>query len=259
MSLATVLALAATLHLYIGVRLVPALPATAGLLLAGLLVASALLAPAGFLTRRLWRPPAADRLTWVGMLFLGLFSSLLVLTLLRDLALVAAGIAGAGGPALRGASAAAVPLLAGGLTAVGFFNARRTAAVRRVRIPLRDLDPALDGLRIVQITDIHVGPTIKAAYLQAIVERVNALDPDVVARMLGRHRLEDPLERLTPREREVLALIVEGLSNHGIAERLHVGLHAVEKHVTNIFEKLELGKDRADHRRVLAVLAVLRA
>ncbi|MGV3493248.1 MAG: metallophosphoesterase [Ramlibacter sp.] len=181
MSLATVLALAATLHLYIGVRLVPALPATAGLLLAGLLVASALLAPAGFLARRLWRPPAADRLTWVGMLFLGLFSSLLVLTLLRDLALVAAGIAGAGGPALRGASAAAVPLLAGGLTAVGFFNARRTAAVRRVRIPLRDLDPALDGLRIVQITDIHVGPTIKAAYLQAIVERVNALDPDVVA------------------------------------------------------------------------------
>jgi DNA-binding NarL/FixJ family response regulator len=86
-----------------------------------------------------------------------------------------------------------------------------------------------------------------------------ALDPEVVARMLGRQRVSDPLANLTPRERDVLALIVEGLSNHGIAERLHVGQHAVEKHVTNIFEKLDLGRDRADHRRVLAVLAVLRA
>jgi len=86
-----------------------------------------------------------------------------------------------------------------------------------------------------------------------------ALDPEVVARMMGRRRRENPLEHLTPRERDVLALIVEGLSNHGIAERLHVGPHAVEKHVTSIFEKLELGHDRADHRRVLAVLKVLRA
>jgi len=86
-----------------------------------------------------------------------------------------------------------------------------------------------------------------------------ALDPEVVARMLGRRRPESPLERLTPRERDVLALMVEGLSNHGIAERLHVGAPAVEKHVTSIFEKLELGHDRADHRRVLAVLKVLRA
>jgi DNA-binding NarL/FixJ family response regulator len=86
-----------------------------------------------------------------------------------------------------------------------------------------------------------------------------ALDPEVVARMLGRPRVSDPLGNLTRRERDVLALIVEGLSNHGIAERLHVGQTAVEKHVTNIFEKLELGRDRADHRRVLAVLTVLRA
>src|SRR5690349_1645623 len=86
-----------------------------------------------------------------------------------------------------------------------------------------------------------------------------ALDPEVVARMLGRQRVSDPLANLTKRERDVLALIVEGLSNHGIAERLHVGQHAVEKHVTNIFEKLALGHDRSDHRRVLAVLAVLRA
>jgi DNA-binding NarL/FixJ family response regulator len=86
-----------------------------------------------------------------------------------------------------------------------------------------------------------------------------ALDSEVVARMLGRRRRANPLEHLTPRERDVLALIVEGMSNHGIAAQLHVGPHAVEKHVTSIFEKLELGHDRADHRRVLAVLKVLRA
>ena len=86
-----------------------------------------------------------------------------------------------------------------------------------------------------------------------------ALDPEVVARMMGRRRRASPLEGLTPRERDVLALMVEGLSNRGIADRLHVSPPAVEKHVTSIFEKLELGRDRADHRRVLAVLAVLRA
>jgi DNA-binding NarL/FixJ family response regulator len=86
-----------------------------------------------------------------------------------------------------------------------------------------------------------------------------AIDPLVVQRMLGRARVDDPLEALTPREREVLAGMAEGLSNHGIAERLHVGPPAVEKHVTSIFEKLDLGHDRADHRRVLAVLKLLRA
>src|SRR5690606_27026995 len=64
---------------------------------------------------------------------------------------------------------------------LGFFNARRTAAVRRVQVRIPGLPAALHGLRIVQITDIHVGPTIKAAYLQAIVDRVNALQPDVIA------------------------------------------------------------------------------
>jgi DNA-binding NarL/FixJ family response regulator len=95
--------------------------------------------------------------------------------------------------------------------------------------------------------------------VRTVADGGTALDPEVVARMLGRQRLEDPLERLTRRERDVLALIVEGLSNHGISERLHIGQHAVEKHVTNIFEKLALKHDRSGHRRVLAVLAVLRA
>jgi DNA-binding NarL/FixJ family response regulator len=97
------------------------------------------------------------------------------------------------------------------------------------------------------------------AVVRTVAAGGTALDPDVVARMLGRRRIANPLEGLTTRERDVLALMVEGLSNHGIAERLSVGAPAVEKHVTRIFDKLELGHDRGDHRRVLAVLAVLRA
>ena len=181
MSIPPVLALSAVLHLYIGARIVPALPLPGAIAVGVLLAASAALVPAGLMARRLLRPPAADRLTWVGMLFMGLFSSLLVLTFLRDLLLLGLAIAGAAPADLRSDSAVAVPLLALALTAIGLFNARRTATVRRVRVPMRSLDPALEGFRIVQISDIHVGPTIKQAYLQAIVERVNALQPDVIA------------------------------------------------------------------------------
>ncbi len=87
----------------------------------------------------------------------------------------------------------------------------------------------------------------------------SALDPEVVGRMLGRRRRHDPLEPLTPREREVLALMAEGRSNQGVAEALVVTEHAVEKHVTNIFGKLRLGHESVDHRRVMAVLAYLRS
>ena len=179
MSLITVLALSATLHFYIGARLVPALPFAAGWVLAAWLLASAVLVPAGLLARRVMRAPAADRLTWVGMLAMGLFSSLLVLTVLRDLLLLVLGLAG--GPDFARASGEAVPLLALGLTAIGFLNARLPARVKRVTVTLPGLAQGLAGFRIVQISDIHVGPTIKAGYLQAIVDRVNALEADVVA------------------------------------------------------------------------------
>jgi DNA-binding NarL/FixJ family response regulator len=86
----------------------------------------------------------------------------------------------------------------------------------------------------------------------------SALDPEVVARMLGRREHDQPFDRLSPREREVLATMAEGKSNRGIAETLLVSQAAVEKHVTNIFHKLKLGPARTDHRRVLAVLAYLR-
>jgi predicted MPP superfamily phosphohydrolase len=179
MSLPIILALSAALHLYIGARLVPVLPTAAGIALIVLLLASAVLVPAGLMARRLLRPPAADRLTWAGMLFMGLFSSLFVLTLLRDVLLLVMALAG--GPALAQTTGQAVPLLALASSVIGFLNARRPARIKRVTIPLRGLSPALTGFRIVQISDIHVGPTIKAHYLQKIVDRVNALDADVVA------------------------------------------------------------------------------
>jgi DNA-binding NarL/FixJ family response regulator len=87
----------------------------------------------------------------------------------------------------------------------------------------------------------------------------SALDPEVVARMVGRRRADDPMAALTARERDVLELMAEGRSNQGIADALGVGAPAVEKHVTSIFLKLGLGREPADHRRVMAVLTVLRA
>ncbi len=86
----------------------------------------------------------------------------------------------------------------------------------------------------------------------------SALDPEVVAALLGRRRQEDPLAELTPREREVLGLMAEGRSNHAIAEQLVVTERAVEKHVTSIFGKLRLQPAAEDHRRVLAVLTYMR-
>jgi DNA-binding NarL/FixJ family response regulator len=99
------------------------------------------------------------------------------------------------------------------------------------------------------------------AFVEA-VRRVAAggsvLDPEVVARLLGRRRPAGPLDRLSPRERDVLAAMAEGMSNQGIAEALVVTEATVEKHVTAIFNKLSLGTAPTEHRRVLAVLTYLR-
>jgi DNA-binding NarL/FixJ family response regulator len=85
----------------------------------------------------------------------------------------------------------------------------------------------------------------------------SALDPQVVQRMVDRPRVESPIDELTPREREVLALMAEGRSNQGIADELVVTVAAVERHVTSIFSKLDLHQAPQDHRRVLAVLQYL--
>ena len=95
--------------------------------------------------------------------------------------------------------------------------------------------------------------------VRRVGEGGSALDPEVVAQLLGRARRDDPLWELTAREREVLGLMAEGRSNAAIAEQLVVTERAIEKHVTGIFGKLGLAPASEDHRRVLAVLTFLRA
>jgi DNA-binding NarL/FixJ family response regulator len=92
-----------------------------------------------------------------------------------------------------------------------------------------------------------------------VAEGGSALDPEVVAQLVGRARRDDPLAELTPREREEMELMAEGRSNNAIATHMTVTERAVEKHVTSIFGKLGLPPAPEDHRRVLAVLAFLRA
>jgi DNA-binding NarL/FixJ family response regulator len=94
--------------------------------------------------------------------------------------------------------------------------------------------------------------------VRRVADGESVLDPDVVARLVGRKRKASPLDGLTPRERQVLALIAEGRSNAGIAHDLVVTVAAIERHVTSIFDKLGLHQSPEAHRRVLAVLTFLR-
>ncbi len=101
-------------------------------------------------------------------------------------------------------------------------------------------------------------PQLLIDAVERVVARDSALDPDVISALLGRKRPEDPLAGLTPRERQVLALMAEGHSNTGISEQLFVSVAAVERHVTGIFMKLGLNQAASgQHRRVLAVLRYL--
>ena len=189
MALPILYTLSLLLHGLVAWRLLPALDPAWAAGLAPVLLASALLLPMGLLAHRVAKGALADRLAWVGLLCMGLFSSLLVLTALRDVLLAAVWVAATLGwspaqallPGLRADSAMLVPLAALLVTVLGFWNARRTARVVRVDVPVAALPAALDGFTVAQITDIHVGPTIKQHYLQAIVRKVNALEADMVA------------------------------------------------------------------------------
>ena len=97
-----------------------------------------------------------------------------------------------------------------------------------------------------------------AAAVRRVGEGGSALDPAIVSQLVGRRRRDDPIDQLTPREREVLEHMAQGRSNQGIADQLVVTERAVEKHVTSIFGKLRLPAAAEDHRRVLAVLTYLR-
>jgi DNA-binding NarL/FixJ family response regulator len=95
--------------------------------------------------------------------------------------------------------------------------------------------------------------------LNRMVAGETVVDPTIVSRLLGRRRTDDPLAQLSPREKEVLSLVAEGLSNKGIADRLFITERTVEAHVTQVFLKLNLDGSPHSHRRVLAALAFLRA
>jgi predicted MPP superfamily phosphohydrolase len=177
------LAILVLVHLYIGIRLLSGMDANLLGMLVGtvLLALSAVLVRIGLVAPSLRRSRWSGALTWAGLLSMGFFSSLLVLTLLRDVLLLILTLAGASGPALVRDTAFGVPLLALAVTAIGFINARRLARVVRVDVPIAGLPQELAGYAIVQISDIHVGPTIKRAYLNAIVNKVNSLKPDAIA------------------------------------------------------------------------------
>lgn len=173
-----ILPLIGALHAYIGWRLLPALDLSLGslVLAIGGLVISTCLVPLGLLGRFVVaRQALADRLSWLGGLAMGLFSSVLVLTMIRDIVRLVVDA-----PSLSMPTAMAVLGLASLFTLVGYVNARRVARVVYVDIPLAKLPKELAGFTIVQLSDIHVGPTIKRQYVQAIVDRVNQLEADLV-------------------------------------------------------------------------------
>ncbi|RYF67549.1 MAG: metallophosphoesterase, partial [Comamonadaceae bacterium] len=151
---------------------------------------SALCMPLPFMERPWLRTRRGHWAQWTGLLAMGVFSTLLLLTVVRDAGLLLAALATwLGGidvgparwQAWRSGSALAVVLLAAGVSAAGYFNARRTAPVRRVEVPIAELPPQLRGFTIAQLSDIHVGHTIRRGYIQRIVDRVNTLNADMVA------------------------------------------------------------------------------
>lgn len=203
------------LHAYIGARLLPDLPfGIAGVAVGVLvLVTSAWLIPFGFRHRRSAVAGAPRRVMWAGLVALGAFSTLVVLTFLRDVGLLVALGVDALWPATLPIvpylhwTALIVPAATALLTLIGYANARRVAAVRNVDIPISMLPPSLRGFTIVQITDLHIGPTIGRDYVESVVDVVNGLDADLVAitgdlvdgsvSQLARHTA--PLGRITSR------------------------------------------------------------
>ncbi|MCY7389037.1 MAG: metallophosphoesterase [Burkholderiales bacterium] len=187
MNRVTPFALSALLHLYVGWRLLPALSpwSWATLSLVIMLLLSWALLYLGWQFRRS-KHRFADELSWASMTAMGLFSSLFVLTLLRDILLLMLTLIAVATPfawlmSAATISAFAVPVSASLITMIGMWNARRTASVLRIEVPIANLPEALHGFTIAQITDIHVGPTIKGPYVESIVNVVNRLNADMVA------------------------------------------------------------------------------
>lgn len=177
-------------HLYVAWRLTSCftdIPLRAGM--AGFLAFSYCILMAGFLARDRVGRRASDAVSWAGFLMLGLFSWLFVLTLLRDVLLLVVAVLQwlpmVENPAWTSyaseTSALGVLTLSLLATMVGLFNARRLPSVVAVDVPIQNLPAALNGFRIVQITDLHAGPTIKQGFVQRVVQQANQLDADLIA------------------------------------------------------------------------------
>ncbi len=173
------------LHAYIGWRVLPDLPVGFEVRIAGavFLLFSCGLMLLGLMGGSIRPRSLSDRVAAAALFTAGLFSSLLVFTVLRDVVLLAAWLPLSAQhlQVLESASAVLVVGLTVFATVVGFANARRRARIKRVEIPLRNLPQALNGFSIAQISDVHVGPTIKRGYVDAIVDAVNELDADLIA------------------------------------------------------------------------------
>lgn len=205
MALAPLFAFSLLVHTFLGWRLLPDLGVYSNGVAWGFgiwIVLSGLLMPMGMVALRFARAPLAQVLTWAGLLCMGMFSSLFALTVVRELLLLALQTLQWIHPGLldlatvRNSSVLAIVPLALAMTVIGFWNARRTATVVQVNVPITDLPEALEGFRIAQISDIHVGPTIKQAYLERIVKRVNGLDAHLVA--ITGDLVDGPVQTLGP-------------------------------------------------------------
>jgi uncharacterized protein len=174
-----------SLPAYIGWRLLSGLSIGPAGIAAGilLLIGGCLLVPFSMQTRALRNRKFADRLAWVGLTAMGFFSTLFVLTLLRDIVLLGARpfISSAQAYLWIEPSAQLTLYLTLMITALGMFIARRRPGVIEVKIPVANLPRALHGFSIAQISDMHVGPTIKRGFVEGVVRRVNELNADLIA------------------------------------------------------------------------------
>jgi len=220
----------ALLHIYIGMRLLAPFAWVTQIVGGALLAVSLWLLPTGFRSR----PGAGPWSVLLPFLTLGFFSWLLVLALVRDVTLVISTLLLSPqeqGLWIRG-SAVGVMVLTPIITLIGYLMARRVAPVVDVDVPMADLPPQLDGFTIAQISDIHVGPTIKRNFVEAIVDRVNRLGADMVAitgdvvdgtvRELSHHT--EPLGRLASRHG---TYIVTG--NHEYYSGAHAWIHELRR------------------------------
>ena len=174
-----------SLPAYIGWRLLSGFSVGSGGIAVGilLLIGACLLIPFSMQTRALRNRTFADRLAWVGLTAMGFFSTLFVLTLLRDVVLLAARpfISSEQAYLWIEPSAQLTLWLTLVITAAGMFIARRRPGIIEVKIPVANLPQALHGFSIAQISDMHVGPTIKRGFVDGVVRRVNELNADLIA------------------------------------------------------------------------------